>query len=79
MYISRFVGRASLRTRELRSSELAILREAVRPIVANRKLMEVEDEPSGLLRGAIIASLISTVIWGSVIVAVVWKIWPLHG
>jgi hypothetical protein len=47
--------------------------------VANRKLMEAEDEPSGLLRGAIIASLISTVIWGSVIVAVVWKIWPLHG
>jgi hypothetical protein len=47
--------------------------------VANRKLMEVDDEPSGLLRGAIIASLISSVIWGSVIVAVVWKIWPLHG
>jgi len=41
--------------------------------------MEVDDEPSGLLRGAIIASLISSVIWGSVFVAVVWKIWPLHG
>ena len=78
MHISRFIGRASLRTRELRSSELAVLREAVRPIVANRKLMEADDEPSGLLRGAIIASLICSAIWGSVIVAMVW-IWPLRG
>ena len=78
MHISRFIGRASLRTRELRSSELAVLREAVRPIVANRKLMEADDEPSGLLRGAIIASLISSAIWGSVIVAFVW-IWPFRG
>jgi hypothetical protein len=55
------------------------LRDAVRPLVAIKNLVEAEDEPSALARGAIIASLISSVIWVSVIVAVVWRIWPPHG
>jgi len=76
--ISRFVDQPSLRTRELRSSEDLPLSGAVHPFAPERKPLEADDERSGLLRGAIIASLISTVIWGSVIVAA-WWMWPLHG
>ena len=79
MSISRLVGGPPLRTRELRPSELAVLRDAVCPLVANKNLAEAEDELSALLRGAIIASLISSVIWVSVIVAVAWRTWPPHG
>jgi len=55
------------------------LRDAVRPLIANRNTPEDAEEPSALLRGAIIASLISSVIWALVIVAVAWKMWPTHG
>ena len=72
MNISRFVDGPSLGTRQLRPSELAVLRDAVRPILAKKNLPEAEDEPSDLWRGAVIASVISSVIWISVIVAVVW-------
>ena len=79
MSVWRRVDGPVVRSRGLTPSELEVLRDAVRPLIANRNLPEHLDEPSALLRGAIIASLISSVIWALVIVAVVWRMWPPHG
>jgi hypothetical protein len=59
-------------TRELRPSELAVLREGLRPLIATNKLQEVEND---FVRGILVATLLSSAIWMLVIYILYKAIW----
>ena len=56
-------------TRELRPAELAVLREVVRPLTAKTQLRAVEIK---FVRGAILATLVSSLIWLLIVYEAVW-------
>jgi len=59
-------------TRELRPSELAVLREGLRPLIATNKLQEVEND---FVRGILVATLLSSAIWMLVLYIFYKAIW----
>ena len=63
----RAVSTPQLETRALTPDEIAVLREAVGPV-----LVTVENEPTRAVRGAIIGALISSAFWVLVGAGLVW-------
>jgi hypothetical protein len=59
-------------TRDLKPSELAVLREGLLPLIATNKLREVENS---LVRGIVVATLLSSAIWVLIIFLLHEAIW----
>jgi hypothetical protein len=59
-------------TRGLTPSELAVLREGLRPLIATNKLQQVENN---FVRGILVATLLSSVLWMLIIFVLYDAIW----